>query len=128
LLKLYIDGYQSKLRRSRALEQATRSHIEVIWLCQGARPSDKTIIDFRQNHLTALQNVNRALLQVCRELALIGGRRVAVDETLLKACANRSVHTTGNLTRELVRLETQIQAYFEALEGTLSDPVLVLPR
>ena len=103
LLKLYIDGYQSKRRRSRALEQATRSHIEVIWLCQGAKPSDKTIADVRQNNLTALQNVNRALVQVCRELALIGGRRVAVDGTFLKACANRStVHTTGNLTRELV--------------------------
>ncbi len=134
LLKLYIYGYQNKIRSSRALEKATRCNVEVMWLCQGARPTYKTISDFRKNNLVALRNVNREFVQVCRDLSLIGGRRVAVDGTFLKASANgATVHTKSELAREISHLDSKIAAYFEALaeaddtdaEGDLSDPDLV---
>ena len=81
-----------------------------------------------------MQNVNRAFVQVCRELSLVGGTKVAVDGTFLKASANRgTVHTKSELARELSRLDRKIAAYFEELaeaddtatEEDLSDPELV---
>ena len=134
LLKLYIYGYQTRVRSSRGLEKATRCNVEVMWLCQGARPTYKTIADFRKYNLAALQNVNRGFVQVCRELSLIGGRRVAIDGTFLKASANGdTVHTRSELTREISRLDSKIAAYFTELgeaddtdaEEELSDPDLV---
>ena len=35
LLKLYLYGYQHRVRSSRRLEAETRRNLEVIWLCQG---------------------------------------------------------------------------------------------
>lgn len=43
LLKLYIYGYQNRIRSSRQLEAATWINTEVMWLCQNACPSYKTI-------------------------------------------------------------------------------------
>lgn len=116
LLKLFIYGYQNGVRSSRALEAETRRNTEVMWPCQGAQPSYKTIADFRKTNPEALQAVNRDFVQACRELAQIGGRRVAVDGTILKACANPgSVHTKSKLRRDPVRLEEQIASYYKAL-------------
>ena len=134
LLKLFLYGYQNKVRRSRALEAETRRNTEVMWLCQGAQPRYKTIADFRKINPEALQAVNRDCVQACRELALIGGRRVAADGTLLKACANPgSVYTKSKLERDLVRLEDQIASSDKALaeadeqetDDAFSDPDLV---
>ena len=117
LLKLYLYGYQNGLRSSRTLEAATRRNLEVIWLCQDARPSYKTIADFRKNNLSALQNVQLEFVQVCRELSLLGGRRVAIDGSFMKASANRSsVHVKRKLARDLSRLEARIKAYLEEMD------------
>jgi len=134
LLKLYIYGYQNKVCSSRCLEKATRFNVEVMWLCQKATPTDKTIADFRKNNLEALQKVNREFVQMCRNLSLVGGTSVAVDGTLLKASTNRNtVHTKSGLDHEIDRLDSQIAAYFDELEvaddtdneDDLSDPDLV---
>jgi len=98
--------YRWILKQAAPFPCSETSHAESYWshlAVSGSQSEWQDHCRFSSENFTALQNVNRALVQVCRELALIGGRRVAVDGTFLKACANRStVHTTGNLTRELV--------------------------
>ena len=117
LLKLYLYGYQQRARSSRRLEAETRRNLEVMWLCQGASPSYRTIADFRKNNGAALRAVNREFLLLCRELSLLGGRRVAVDGTFLKADANRgSFHTRASLARDLKRLEKKIAAYHREMD------------
>ena len=112
LLKLYLYGYQHRVRSSRRLEAETQRNLEVIWLCQGASPSYKTIADFRKNNAAALQAVNREFVLLCRELSLLGGSRVAIDGTFLKADANLdSFHTRASLARYLKRLDEKIAAY-----------------
>ena len=102
LLKLYLYGYQHRVRSSRRLEAETRRNLEVIWLCQSASPSYKTIADFRKSNAAALQAANREFVLLCRELSLLGGSRVAVDGTFLKADANPdSIHTKRSLERDL---------------------------
>ena len=117
LLKLYLYGYQHGVRSSRRLEAETRRNLEVIWLCQSASPGYKTIADFRKNNAAALRAANREFVLLCRELSLLGGSRVAVDGTLLKADANLdSFHTKRSLHRDLKRLEGRIAAYHRQLD------------
>ena len=117
LLKLYLYGYQHGVRSSRRLEAETRRNLEVIWLCQGASPSYKTIADFRKDNAAALRATNREFVLLCRELSLLGGSLVAVDGTLMKADANLdSFHTERSLQRDLNRLEERIAEYHRQLD------------
>ena len=112
LLKMYLYGYQHRVRSSRRLEAETRRNLEVMWLCRSASPSYKTIADFRKNNATALRAVNREFVLLCRELSLLDGRRVALDGTYLKAAANvDSIHTQATLEKQLKRLDKKIAAY-----------------
>ena len=117
LLKLYLYGYQHRVRSSRRLEAETRRNLEVIWLCQGATPSYKTIADFRKDNVAALRAANREFIVLCRELSLLGGSRVAIDGTFLKANANPdSIYTKSYLERELKRLDGKIAEYHRQLD------------
>ena len=123
LLKLYLYGTQEGVRSSRRLEGETRRTMEVMGLCQGARPSTKTIADFRKNNATALQAANRDFVLLCREYSLLGGSRVAVDGTHLKADANRSrFHTKATLERDVKRLDAKIAAYLRELDKADAQP------
>ena len=123
LLKLYLYGTQRGVRSSRRLEGETRCNVEVMGLCQEARPSTKTIADFRKNNATALQAANRDFVLLCREYSLLGGSRVAVDGTHLKADANRnSFHTKATLERDVKRLDAKIAAYHRELDKADAQP------
>ena len=123
LLKLYLYGYQHRVRSSRRLEAETHRNLEVIWLCQGARPSYKTIADFRKDNLVALRATNREFVLLCRELSLLGDRRVAVDGTFLKANASPgSIHTKARLEKELKKLDERIAAYHRQLDEADAEP------
>lgn len=124
LLKLYIHGDQNRRRRSRQLEASTRVNVEVMWLCQNARPSYKTIAAFRKTNVPALKRVNRDFVRDCRELSLVGGRRVAVDGTFLKASANRGrVHTKDSLSRGRARLDKLIESPYRSMdEADATEP------
>ena len=78
LLKFSMYGYPNRIHSSRRLEAATRCHVEVMWLCQHARPSYKTIADFRKDNPKVLKQVNRYFVRDCRERSLLGGTRGAV--------------------------------------------------
>ena len=123
LLKLYLYGYQHRVRSSRRLEAETHRNLEVIWLCQGARPSYKTIADFRKDNLAALRATNREFVLLCRELSLLGDRRVAIDGTFLKASASPgSIHTRARLEQDLKKLDERIAAYHRQLDEADADP------
>ena len=49
LLKLYLYGYQCGIRSSRKPEYQTFMNLELLWMCQGARLSYKSIADFRKD-------------------------------------------------------------------------------
>ena len=123
LLKLYLYGYQHRVRSSRRLEAETRRNLEVIWLCQGATPSYKTIADFRKDNASALRAANREFILLCRELSLLEGRQVAVDGTFLKANANAdSIHTKASLGKGLKRLDEKIAEYHRQLDEADAGP------
>ena len=117
LLKLYLHGYPRGVRSSRKLEYETRFKLEVMWLCQGAQPSYKTIADFRKHNAKALKAAPREFLVLCRELELFGAERVAVDGSFVKADASRSnMHTAAHLKRTLKKLDEKITEYHQQLD------------
>jgi len=123
LLGLYLYGYQHRVRSSRRLEAEARRNLEVIWLCRGARPCYKTIADFRKDNASALRSANREFVLLCRELSLLGGERVAVDGTFLKASANvGGIHTKAVLDRDLKELDAKIAAYHRRLDEADAEP------
>ena len=123
LLKLYLYGYQHRVRSSRRLEAETHRNLEVIWLCQGGKPSYKTIADFRKDNLAALRAANREFVLLCRELSLLGDSRVGIDGTFLKASASPgSIHTRARLEKELKKLDERIAAYHRQLDEADAEP------
>lgn len=123
LLKLYLYGYQHRVRSSRRLEAETRRNLEVIWLCQGATPSYKTIADFRKDNASALRAANREFVVLCQDLSLLECGRVAVDGAFMKANANAdSIHTKADLEKGLTRLDERIAEYHRQLDEADAGP------
>src|SRR6185369_364312 len=73
LLKLYIWGYLSAVRSSRALERECQRNIECMWLLGRLAPDHKTIAEFRRCNSPALVAVCAAFVQFARSQRLIAG-------------------------------------------------------
>ncbi len=122
LLKLYVYGYQHRIRSSRRLEAALWRNLELIWLCQKATPCYKTIADFRKDNVEALKAAQREFVSLCQGLKLFGGQLVAIDGTYLKADANAStIHTDRQLQRQLEQMQARIEEYYRQLDEFDAD-------
>ena len=117
LLKLYLYGYLNRIRSSRLLERECRRNIEVMWLLQKRVPCYKTIADFRKDNSHALRQTHRHFILMCRELALFGGERVAVDGSFFKGnvSAKRFI-TVERLSREIKQLDAEIEEWLANLD------------
>ena len=117
MLKLFVYGYQNKVRSSRRLQKETLRNVEVMWLLNGLTPDDKTICNFRTDNNKALKKVFRAFNHLCIELGLFGKKVVAIDGSKIKADNSRnSRYTKDGAEKQLVRLEKQITEYLNDLE------------
>lgn len=117
LLKLYLYGYQQRVRSSRSLMRECERNVEVMWLVQELKPSYKTIACFRSDHAEALVSVCEAFVQLCRRASLLGGRTVAIDGTKVEAVASRKRHVTKKkLAKAEAKVKEKIQAYLASLD------------
>jgi transposase len=123
LLKIYIYGYLNKIRSSRALEREIGRNIEMMWLCGGLYPKQKTIANFRKNNSKALEQVFKDFVTLCKELQLIEGKLVGVDGAFLRANASKNrLITKKFVTRDLKRIEEKIDKYFKMLTFSDKEP------
>ena len=90
MLKLYIYGYNHKIRSSRHLTRETHRNIDLIWLLQGLKPTYKTIANFRKNNATALKNTFKESVLLCQNINFIEGQLVALDGAFLRANASKN--------------------------------------
>jgi len=120
MLKLYLYGYENKIRSSRMLERETARNVELMWLLQGFTPSHAAIANFRKNNVDALKNVNRDFVRLCRELNLFGREEVSIDGTFMRGNASKaSIHTQEKLEKRAPKLAQdieKIEKYFAQLE------------
>lgn len=117
LLKLYIWGYLSAVRSSRALERECHRNVECMWLLGRLAPDHKTIAEFRRSNPQALVAVCSAFVQFARRQRLIAGATVAIDGSKIRAVASRkSVLRKVALEEETRRNEQQIEQYLQLLD------------
>ena len=94
MLKLYIYGYLNRLPSSRRLERECQRNIEVIWLTGHLAPDFKTIADFRRDNGTAIREVCRQFVALCRKLELLSAASVAIDGSKFQAVNARHKNFT----------------------------------
>ena len=117
MLKLYIYGYLNRVPSSRRLERECQRNIEVIWLTGHLAPDFKTIADFRKDNGTAIREVCRQFVALCRKLDLLSAASVAIDGSKFKAVNARDKNfTEAKMKRRLERIDESIARYLSQLE------------
>ncbi|MFY0613381.1 MAG: IS1182 family transposase [Hyphomicrobiaceae bacterium] len=117
MLKLYIYGYLNRVPSSRRLERECQRNIEVIWLTGHLAPDFKTIADFRRDNGTAIREVCRQFIALCRKLELLSAASVAIDGSKFKAVNARDKNfTEAKMKRRLERIDKSIARYLSQLE------------
>ncbi len=117
LLKLYLYGYLNRIRSSRLLERETKRNLEVFWLLKRLSPDHKTISDFRRNNATALREVFKQFVLLCRDLELFSNELVAIDSTKFTASNARDrVKDNQQLGKSIARINDSIGQYLAQLD------------
>jgi transposase len=118
LLKLYIWGYLSAVRSSRALERECQRNVECMWLLGRLVPDHKTIAEFRRCNSQALVAVCAAFVQFARSQRLIAGSTVAVDGSKIRAVASRKAITRqADLAAQAQRNAQEVERYLKLLDS-----------
>lgn len=124
LLKLYIYGYQNRIRSSRRLEKECIRNIEVKWLMRNLVPDHNTISNFRKDNPDAIKKVFRATVQLAEHFELIGGRLLAGDGTILRAQnSKKKNYNQAKIDRHLAYIEAKLNEYNEILANEDGDKV-----
>jgi transposase len=98
-LKLYIYGYLNQLRSSRRLEREARRNTEVIWLLGDLAPAIGPSAISARTTLPGCA-LNREFGLSARELKLLGGDLVAIDDAFSHGDASKaSILTEKRLER-----------------------------
>jgi transposase len=117
LLKLYLYGYLNRIRSSRLLERETQRNLEVFWLLKRLQPDHKTISDFRRNNASALREVFKQFVILCKSLELFGSELLAIDSTKFKASNARDrVKDKEQLDKSIVHITESINQYLVQLD------------
>jgi len=88
LLALWLLCFWKKVQSTRQLEEACRSHISFIWLCNYQPPDHNTLWRFFKTHHEKFPSIFKASVKQAAELQLIGGKLMALDGTKLKGAAS----------------------------------------
>lgn len=117
LLKIYIYGYLNRIQSSRRLERETQRNIELMWLTGRLMPDFKTIANFRKDNGSAIRNVCRQFVVLCRKLNLFSQSIIAIDGSKFKAVNNRDRNfTSGKIRARMEQIEQSIDRYLAAMD------------
>ena len=117
MLKLYVYGYLNRIQSSRRLESEAQRNVELMWLMGRLTPDFKTIANFRKDNGTAIRNVCRQFVALCKELNLFAESLITIDGSKFKAVNNRDKNfTRDKVDRWMKDIETSISDYLKDLE------------
>ncbi|MDN6887654.1 transposase, partial [Variovorax sp. CAN2819] len=122
LLWLYIWGYLSAIRSSRALEREGHRNLECMWLLVRLAPDHKTIAEFRRRNTAALVASCAAFVPFASDSRLTRGASVAVDGSKAQAVASReAVVGQRELAAQAQRNAQEIATYLRWLDSRERD-------
>lgn len=117
LLKLYIYGYENRIRSSRQLARACQINIELWWLLKGVKPSYRTIARFRSDHPEAMRKLFQHYVQTLKGWGLLGGDTLAVDSVKLRAQnSKKNNYNQKKIERHQKRIASNIRRYIEQMD------------
>ena len=135
LLKLYLYGYQNKIRSSRKLEKEACRNIELQWLLQGLQPNYHTIADFRKVHSVPLQAMFKLYVLFLSDAGLLGKTTIGLDGSKFKAVnSKKNNYNQKKIDKYRQFIEDKTTKYLQQLdeldkeEGTAINDELTLKK
>jgi transposase len=122
MTKLLVYAYCVGVFASRKIQGRLMEDVAFRVLAAGNAPDFRTIADFRQRHLTALQGFFEQVLRLARELGAPRVGRVALDGTKIKANASKhKAMSYGRMPEKQRQLRDEVRqllAQAEAADAT----------
>ncbi len=125
LLKVWLQGYLSRVHSARGLERACREHVSLIWLTGMHGPDHNTLWRFLRDNRVALKKVFRTTAHTALRLGLVGLVLQAVDGTKIKAwCSRRGVLDREQMEAMLAELDAAADEFIRRAEEEMPDESL----
>jgi transposase len=117
LLGVWLYGYMRRVRSVRALEEACRERMPLIWLTGNRAPDHNTLWRFWKAHQESLRRVFTQVVRVADRAGLIDVVLHAVDGTKVKTASSmRTAQHRESLERRLARAMAEIAELEQAIE------------
>ncbi|MFZ0700009.1 MAG: IS1182 family transposase [Thermoplasmata archaeon] len=114
LLKLWLYGYCVGTPTSRKVARATFDDLAFRWLAADQHPSYSTLARFRERNLGNFHALFLQVLKLCQEADLIGGTRMALDGTKVKASASKhKAMSHGKMLEKEKQLDEELRKSIE---------------
>jgi transposase len=130
LLKVWLYGYVTKIRTTRALEQACMDQVGMLWLTGMQRPDHTTLWRFWRDNRKALRRVFKRLLEIAVEMNFVGMVLQAVDGTKIASVASEQQgRHRASMEKRMKRLDEAIHQIMKQTElAAKSGPECRLPE
>jgi transposase len=114
---ILLYGLLTRLRSSRALEEALRMRLDFRWLVEGRTIDHSTISEFRRRHSESLKGLFMQVCLLARELGLLNLQQLGFDGTRVRANNRRSgTRTLEELRREQAELAARFEEFQQQAE------------
>ncbi len=125
LASVTLCGLLTRIRSSRALEEALSVRLDFRWLAEGRTIDHTTLSEFRKKHPEELKNLFVQIGLLARELGHVTLTQLAFDETRMRANSRRSgtrkVEDLQAAREELAAKFSQLKAKAEAQDAAEDD-------
>ena len=124
---LLLYAYAQGIYASRRIARACEERVDFLAVTAMNRPDFRTISDFRQRHLAALQGLFVQVLRLCARAGLVRLGHVALDGTKVKANASKhKAMSYGRMKQAEARLAAEVAGWLAqaAAADTADDAAL----
>lgn len=117
MLKLYIYGYQNKIRSSRRLQIEAGRNLELIWLLGKIVPDFRCIADFRKDNANSIKGIFGKFVSLCNKAGLLLRETVVIDGSKFRAVnSDNNCYVKKNVEKLIKQAEEKISKYMAELD------------
>lgn len=122
MLKLYIYGYNNKIRSSRKLQTEAGRNVELMWLLGKIVPDFRCISDFRKDNAKAIKKVFREFVMLCNKAGLLSHESAVIDGSKFRAVnSDNNCYVKSNVEKLIAQADERIAKYMDELEKADSE-------
>jgi transposase len=119
MLKLYIYGYNNKIRSSRRLQTEAGRNLELMWLLGKIVPDFRCISDFRKDNAKAIKAVFREFVKLCDKAGLLSHESVVMDGSKFRAVnSDNNCYVKSNVEKLIAQADERIAKYMAELDAS----------